>query len=104
MTGEKKRCRLVSSAVEVAPVASNTRAFGRISLEAMPSVAVLKEAPMSRRRAWIAFPVSLSEIAPNTTGPSITGAPSAQRGRGVGSGRPRFFTRVWPSGVRVKVW
>ena len=54
---------------------------------------------MSRSSAWIALPASVSAIAPNTTGPSITGEPSIQRGSGVGSGEPRFFTRVWPSGV-----
>jgi hypothetical protein len=85
-------------------VASKTSAFGRSSLDATPSAAVLKLAPMSRSSAWMALPVSVSPIDPNTTGPSITGAPSVQRGSGVGSGRPRFLTRVWPSGVRVKVW
>ncbi len=59
---------------------------------------------MSRSKAWIALPVSVSPIAPKTTWPSITGEPSVQRGNGVGSGSPRFFTSVRPSGVRVKVW
>ncbi len=103
-TGEKKRCRLVRSAVEVAPVASKTIAFGRIVLDATPSVTVLNAAPMSRSSAWTALPASVSPIAPKTTGPSITGLPSVQRGSGVGSGRPRFFTSVLPSGVVVKVW
>jgi hypothetical protein len=59
---------------------------------------------MSRSKAWIALPVSVSPIAPNTTGPSIHADPSVQRGSGIGSGRPRFFTRTRPTGVRVKVW
>ena len=41
---------------DLIPVASKTSAFGRISLDATPSVAVLNEAPMSRSSAWTALP------------------------------------------------
>ena len=93
----------MSSAVDVAPVASKTSAFGRISLDATPSVAVLKEAPMSRSSAWIALPASVSAIAPNTTGPSITGEPSIQRGSGVGSAN-QVLHQGLAERRRVKVW
>jgi hypothetical protein len=103
-TGEKNRCRLVSSVVEPIPVASKTSAFGRSSLDATPSAATVKLTPASRRNAWIALVVSVSAAAPTMAGPSTTGAPSVQRSSGCGSGRPRFLTSNRPTPVRVKFW